>query len=79
MNHVYQNIMNERERQDLIWGGPYHDDLHRQTDWADYISEHLDKALNAPTIEDYIRRMTEVAALAVAAIESQERLVKANA
>lgn len=75
---VYDDIKAERQRQDEKWGGPEHDDLHHEGDWVEFILEHANKALVGPgvhlaSLAGYRRRLVEVAALAVAAIESLDR------
>jgi hypothetical protein len=69
---VFADIRAERARQDAKWGGPEHDDGHALVEWAHFIREHLDKALRGPFAKTR-RRMVEVAALAVAAIEAWDR------
>lgn len=66
-------IAGERERQNDKWGGPSHDLQHGPRDWAAFITEHLGKALSAKRPEEYRRRMLQVAALSVAAIETLDR------
>ncbi len=72
----------ERDRQDAKWGGPEHDDGHTNgnwTIWIDLIDEHAGKAYspdNSPeAYRNARRRFIEVAALAVAAVESLDREV----
>lgn len=69
-----QEIAEERERQDAKWGGADHDDGHAPADWRAFIEKKLAQA-NAEPISpvEYRRRMIQVAALAVAAIESNDR------
>lgn len=77
----------ERHAQDRQWGGPEHDDHHTVLDWAGLIEHHLDRLgreMGEPAGDgdrDSIRRvdtavrrrLTVVAALAIAAIESVDR------
>jgi len=83
---VYDDVRAERERQNAKWGGPRHDDRHGAGDWFSYLHGHLEKAEAACAedegyngglrIEDgaeYRRRIIEVAALAVAAVETFDR------
>jgi len=76
---VFAEIAVERNRQDAKWGGPDHDDGHGWHEWIDYIIEHAGKAYSAYNDEaSYAngrRRYIEVAALAVAAVESMDRTV----
>lgn len=70
-------VVGERIRQDQKWGGPEHDDEHSEDDWHTFIGERLDNGVNPP-LEPYRHRMLEIAALAVAAVESFDRKAKAG-
>lgn len=72
---ILAEIDAERDRQDVTWGGPEHDDEHVPDNWSAFIEEHCFKALTALPHDraTYRRRMVEVAALAVAALESEDR------
>lgn len=76
---VFAEIAAERQRQDAKWGGHDHDDTHGWHEWIDYIAEHAGKAYSSDdNDESYAnarRRYIEVAALAVAAVESMDRTV----
>jgi hypothetical protein len=65
---VFQEIAAERKRQDLKWGGPEHDDTHAAHDWKMFILQQCEGHI------PFNAAMVRVAALAVAAIESQNRL-----
>lgn len=67
---VYEEIKQERARQDKEWGGPRHDDTHSEFHWRDFIQEHVQRSRS---LGAYRRQMIRVAALAVAAIESYDR------
>lgn len=69
---ILVEVEGERDRQNEKWGGPSHDAQHGPRDWAAFITEHLGKALDATRPQDYRRRMLQVAALAVAAIETAD-------
>lgn len=74
---IYDEIKAERIGQDVEWGGPDHDDTHGIEDWVAIIDEHLRRALSrnddaAATAARY--QIVRVAALAVAAIESFDRV-----
>jgi hypothetical protein len=73
------DVLAERERQDAKWGGHEHDDAHNWHEWIDWIVEHAGKAWSpnddAEAYENGRRRYVEVAALALAAIESMDRTV----
>ncbi len=73
---VLGDMLAERECQDAKWGGPDHDDAHDANDWIEFIWEHAAKARNAlftQATPTYRRRLIEVAALALAAVESLDR------
>lgn len=63
-----KKVLDERNYQDAKWGGPDHDDAQTEADWiydiGDYSTRHG---------VDFVTRMTKVAALAIAAIESEIR------
>lgn len=67
---IIAEIADERGRQDKKWGGPQRDDGHLETDWIEYISEHAHRAERGI----FRKQMIRVAALAIAAIESHDRL-----
>lgn len=86
--HIVGEITDERALQDAKWGGAAHDDKHTPYDWHRFIVEHASKAIavlpaadlrslppvaQRAYITEYRRHMIEVAALAVAAIESLDR------
>ena len=69
-------VVEERVRQDRQWGGPDHDDDHKRKDWLGFIREHADratKALQGKDLDEYRKQLVEIAALAVAGIESSDR------
>lgn len=70
------DINAERDRQDRMWGGPDHDDERERTDWLRFIRAHARdalKAVNAGELDDYRTELVQLAALAVAAIEVEDR------
>ena len=67
---VLKEVAAERARQDAKWGGPSHDDQHTAHDWWWFIHERLGQRSEQAFIE--------VAALAVAAVESNRRKQAAN-
>lgn len=70
---VIAQVITERKRQDMQWGGPAHDDTHDWCDWYSYIDHQLcDRYLNGPK-EQHRDALVKIAALAVAAIESMDR------
>lgn len=60
-------VYDERGRQDEEHGGPIHDDQHCQEDWREYVAYQIQKT------QDFERCMVKVAALAMAAFESNRR------
>lgn len=74
---VLTHVANERPRQDRKWGGPAHDDRHTPEQWGDLIVRLLDEAEEAHAADRpsrYRHHLVEVAASAVAAIQSHDRL-----
>ena len=77
--HVYNEVSQERHRQDKKFGGPDIDDIRKgPVDWIEDIEGYLAWSkqmhrMNSP--EKYRRRMLQVAALAVAACQSYDRLL----
>ncbi len=71
MEKIFNAIKEERLRQDKMWGGAEHDDTHDEQDWIGYIDYQLSKANDEGK---YRERFTNIAALAVAALESMDRL-----
>ena len=87
MDAIFDEVRTERERQDLQWGGAAHDDDHTaQTDgriWREFIWSQITKAnfehRKAETATDALgvqrTRYVKMAALAIAGIESIDRLL----
>ena len=74
---VLRDVLDERRRQDAQWGGPEHDDEHVASDWLTYIRHQADHAKVQARVDNpagYRERLVKIAALAVAAIESHDRL-----
>lgn len=71
---VICEVLAERERQDIKWGGPVHDDTHGPKDWCRFISERMDELPESSAEQRHL--FIEVAALALAAIQSHDRLVR---
>ena len=74
---LWYGICEERERQDRQWGGPEHDDTHSRRDWVSLICRFLGKAdrhADEMAVDGYQQAMISVAALAMAAIESVDRI-----
>lgn len=65
------DVVKERKRQDIKWGGPTHDDEHGPEDWERFIMKRI--PLESESDEAFRVRMVQIAALAIAAIESFDR------
>lgn len=70
--NIYDEIRDERDRQDREWGGSEHDDDHSFNDFIAYIVKHTGKAV-AVSDNDQRRQMIRVAALAIAVVEKLDR------
>lgn len=80
--NVLDEITAERARQDEQWGGPEHDDGHDCIDWCNWIDYQRQRAVGSALAgdrADWRERMVKIAALAVAAIESQDRVMARGA
>lgn len=80
---ILAQIHNERENQDDKWGGADHDDRHKPGDWTRFIVRQLGAAEEGIDVHDWDlwrKQMVQVAALAVAALETidRERAVQAT-
>lgn len=75
---VYDEIREERARQDAKRGGPSNDDERRADDWTFLIEDKLCDADNADVDSEYRQHMIEIAALAVAAVEWLDRHTSRN-
>jgi hypothetical protein len=75
---VLTEVADERIAQDREWGGATHDDTHSPSEWVGYITKFAGVALS----DDYQfgvtfrQALVKVAALAVAAIEANDRKKK---
>lgn len=69
---VYDEIRDERQRQDAKWGGPEHDDAHQINDFIAYITKHAGRCVDAKSYE-VRQHMIRVAALAVAVVQKIDR------
>lgn len=71
---AYEDVRKERARQDRIHGGMRNDDLNTQFHWASFIVNKLGVAIQWPLDKNvFRRRMIQVAALAIAAVEALDR------
>jgi hypothetical protein len=75
LDKILQEIRVERERQDLKWGGPAHDDQHGMADWIDYIEQRLEVIVRHQWSDPLRARkkFLQIAAIAIAAVESFDR------
>jgi hypothetical protein len=73
VRQVLSDVEDERLRQNDRWG-VVHDDRHTWEDWRSYMTEYLLKADYAQSNSPELRkRLGQVAAIAVAAVESFDR------
>ena len=68
---AFRDVSAERNRQDEQWGGAEHDDTHGAVEWIDCISKQLRRLSNTAERRE---RLVKIAALAIAAIESADRI-----
>jgi hypothetical protein len=66
---AYQEVEEERRRQDQQWGGPEHDDQHAAHRWLQFIHRQVVKQRGSPARGFLVK----IAALAIAGIESIDR------
>jgi hypothetical protein len=73
---IAEAIVAERRRQIKKYGGAEHDDKHSPSDWIDLIQSVALKARGGLACggHNFAAEMTSVAALAIAAIASQDRM-----
>lgn len=75
---VMHDVAQERRRQDDEFGGASHNDQHQPAEWVAMIVKQLGKTVAHCTEDqasrEYRQRMVNVAALAVAAVESYDRV-----
>lgn len=83
MDQIISDIKSEREYQVLKWGTDADDKLNRPMDYVGYIANHSTRWFNggfAPynreTLENFNAQMVKVAAIAVAAIESTNKILE---
>jgi hypothetical protein len=73
---LLSEVASERIRQDETWGGAVHDDGHSTAEFAAYITDYAGRAGTAAMQDDVVlarKRLIQVAALAVAGVESIDR------
>jgi hypothetical protein len=67
---IIARIKEERRLQDRKWGGSTYDDKHSLGDWAHLIDQRTATLYRAPEHKVAKQELIEVAALAIAALES---------
>lgn len=73
---VLDEVAAERERQDGKWGGAEHDDQHTVFDFCRYIRNYVgwaDQMADMGSPDKARRRLIQISAMAVAAVESMDR------
>jgi hypothetical protein len=65
--------LKERDRQDELWGGPENDDQNSPDAWVGFIEEYADARSRRASKYDFRQRMVIIAALAIAAVEAEDR------
>lgn len=78
MPEFFQAVIAERAAQDQQWGGPAHDDQHSPVIWEEVIASHVMRltkdGIDCAPADDYRQRLIKIAAVAVAAAQSWDRL-----
>lgn len=73
---ILAEVSDERDRQDAKWGGPEHDDQHSPIEFVKIIEDYAGWAramFSQGSPDKGRRRLVQVAALALAAVESLDR------
>lgn len=74
---VFAAVRAERDRQDAKYGGPQHDNGHSWADWMSFIKERVPEdpteAQETISDEDSKKALLQIAALAIAALETRAR------
>lgn len=73
MKLIFDEIVEERWKQNGKWGGADHDDTHNANDWQRYIRSHAAALTDTQSAREYRKELIQIAALAVAAVESLDR------
>lgn len=72
---VLEEVLNERKKQDHLWG-PEHDDKHSTAEFLNFIQEYSSRCEQESCDEEARKRLIQIAALAIAAVESFDRRPK---
>lgn len=70
--HILAEVQAERNRQDAKHGGPAHDDTHSPEDWCTIIDYLMEEEPKTGAEQRFL--FIQIAATALAAIESHDRL-----
>lgn len=76
---AYDAVLLERKRQVEKWGGPLNDDALTILDWHELIADYNSWARRMATMGSYLKarqRYVQIAALAIAAVESLDRKIE---
>jgi len=74
MDNIFDEIENERNKQDAQWGGPEHDDTHSTFEFRLQIDRQAGFIQHNPqSVADDRQRLIKIAALAFAAVQSIDR------
>ena len=76
---IVAEIHAERDRQDAKWGGPEHDDSHSLFEWWGFMRERMVGRAYSGGRAAERRDLIQIAALALAAIESIDRKTHSEA
>ena len=74
--NILHEVADERKRQDHKWGGPEHDDKHSTAEFVQWIEDYAGWARMKSSMLSHDKardKLLDVAALAVAAVESIDR------
>jgi hypothetical protein len=71
---IVEEVLEERRRQDEEWGGPAGFDAYTPDDWYDLIAAHNSTGWQVVNDAQRERCLIQIAALAIAAVESSRRL-----
>ena len=78
---IFNDLLLVMERADGKWGGPKHDDKHTPYDWCEWVIAYATWArmmIRMDSPEKYSKRMLQAAQLAVHAVMSHRRKLKAG-
>lgn len=72
--NIYDEIKQERAKQDKIWGGSANEDSHSEESWSAILTHELGQAcFHDDDSAKFRQQMVKVASVAVAAIEAMDR------